>query len=166
MRSVFYKFINFWPTESGEVASKPKPQKMFAPRFKDGGQRSDARKIHLACWFVHILSTWALNRLRLDTMEFNCLPEEMLRRGGEQKPTGFWSDEGKLLSVWQKNITCTLPQEMHLSFLVGVTHLKEHSGHPICHVDLASTFEEAYQHCGLHPTSWDSHSYHWKRKFN
>lgn len=140
MRSVFYKFINFWPTESGEVASKPKPQKMFTPRFKDGGQRSDARKIHLACWFVHILSTWALNRLRLDTMEFNCLPEEMLGRAANRSPQDFGLmkancrvfDRKTLPALFLRKCTCRSSWVRHISnipdtrsvTLTWPTHLK------------------------------------------
>lgn len=79
-------------------------------------------------------------------------------RRGDQKPSGFRSDEGKLANARQKNITCTLSPEMHLSFLVGATHIKEHSGHTICRFNLASTFKEAYRRCGPRPTGPESHS--------
>lgn len=154
MRSVFYKFINFWPTESGKVASEPKPQKTFTPRFKDGGQRRDTRKIHLACWFVHILSTWALNRFHLDTTEFNCLPEEMLEGGGFKSP---WD-----LGLMKANSRqCSTEKHYRHSSSGNAPH-----GCHTHHFNLASTFKESSQSYGLLPIGWHSHSYHWKRRFN
>lgn len=35
---------------------------------------------------------------------------------------------------------CSLSQEIHLSFLMVVIPIKEHSRRTICHFDLASTF--------------------------
>lgn len=46
----------------------------------------------------------------------------------------------QLSSTKQKNIMCSLSQEIHLSYLMVVIPIKEHSRHTICHFDLASTF--------------------------
>lgn len=60
--------------------------------------------------------------------------------GWAVKPFRFGCEEGKLSSTKQKNIMWSLSQEIHLSFLMVVIPIKEHSRHTICHFDLASTF--------------------------
>lgn len=137
MCSVYYKLINSWPTESGEVPFEPN-RKCSLLYLK-----MEVREVTHIKFTQHAdLSTSFPPEPLIASSQYKGiqLPAIGDVGGCAVKPFKIGCEEGKLSSTKQKNIMCSLSQEIHLSFLVVFIPIKKHSRHMICHFDLAGTF--------------------------